>query len=67
MVKHFTVLGYEFKNVFLMTELNVKIEIRKTAIQRKIKKNPVYQNSHKSKVSMAQRPRPMVCLYRGYR
>lgn len=56
MVKHFTVLGYEFKNVFLMTELNVKIEIRKTAIQRKIKKNPVYQNSHKSKVSMAQRP-----------
>lgn len=38
MVKHFTVLGYEFKNVFLMTELNVKIEIRKTAIQRKIKK-----------------------------
>lgn len=38
-----------------MTELNVKIEIRKTAIQRKIKKNPVYQNSHKSKVSMAQR------------
>lgn len=67
MVKHFTVLGYEFKNVFLMTELNVKIEIRKTAIQRKIKKNPVYQNSHESKVSMAQRPRPMVCLYRGYR
>lgn len=56
MVKHFTVLGFEFKNVFLMTELNVKIEIRKTAIQRKIKKNPVYQNSHKSKVSMAQRP-----------
>lgn len=56
MVKHFTVLGYEFKNVFLMTELNVKIEIRKTAIQRKIKKNPVYQNFHKSKVSMAQRP-----------
>lgn len=52
MVKHFTVLGYEFKNVFLMTELNVKIEIRKTAIQRKIKKkirfiriltNPKYQ------------------------
>lgn len=38
MVKHFTVLGYEFKNVFLMTELNVKIEIRKTGIQRKIKK-----------------------------
>lgn len=67
MVKHFTVLGYEFKNVFLMTELNVKIEIRKTGIQRKIKKNPVYQYSHKSKVSMAQRPRPMVCLYRGYR
>lgn len=50
-----------------MTELNVKIEIRKTAIQRKIKKNPVYQNSHKSKVSMAQRPQPVVCLYRGYR
>lgn len=56
MVKHFTVLGYEFKNVFLMTELNVKIEIRKTGIQRKMKKNPVYQNSYKSKVSMAQRP-----------
>lgn len=39
MVKHFTVLGYEFKNVFLMTELNVKIEIRKTAIQRKEQKS----------------------------
>lgn len=67
MVKHFTVLGYEFKNVFLMTELNVKIEIRKTAIQRKILKkirfiriltNPKYQ---------WRKDRPVVCLYRGYR